>query len=184
MSDSKHVRINVSGIEKYRATINRGLAGGGSSNPIRKAFRQMAVVYRSFLQLHFDRSSKGGGDWPSLAESTRKRRRKARKGAKGGRRFSILRNTGLLFNVLCPVFVQRPGAIEQDISNGIRIGFGGPGRHPDGQATIADIAYFHDRGKGILPQREIIVGPDAATLDRMTGILEDACQTVADQTHI
>ncbi len=181
--ESKHVKIDLRGLHKYRDTIARDLAGGGSG-AVRKAFRQMAMVYRSFLQQRFDRASKGGGDWPALAPSTQARRRKARKGHKGGRSFSILRDTGLLFGVLTPVFAGAPGAVEEMRTNGVLVGFGGPGAYPDGHATIADIASFHDAGGGRLPKREIVVEPDDATLGRMSGLLQSACRTIADQSRI
>jgi hypothetical protein len=182
MPESKHVKIDMKGLTAYRQTIARDLVGGGGT--IRKAFRQMAAVYRSFLQLRFDAYSKGGGNWKPLAESTKARRRKARKGHSGSRSFSVLRDTSTMFNVLSPVFSGAPGAIEQELPNGLLVGFGGPGAHPDGNATVADIASFHDAGGGRLPQREIVVEPDSAALNRMQGILETACRGIADQTKL
>jgi len=97
----------------------------------------------------------------------------ARDTAKGGvtirvsGSFSILRDYGILYAVLDPVFASAPGALEQVINGGIRVGFGGPAKHPGGKKTIAQIAGFHQRGGGRLPKRTIIVPPDDATLKGM-----------------
>lgn len=80
---------------------------------------------------------------------------------------SILRDTGILFAALDPTFTSRPGQLEKGIPFGVTVGYGGPGRHPKGRATIADIASFHQEGGPHLPKRELIVVPDGKTLDAM-----------------
>lgn len=91
---------------------------------------------------------------------------------------SILRDTGTLFAALSPTFTNKPGAIEENIPFGIRVGYGGPARHTDGESksppTIADIASFHQNGVGRLPKREIIVAPDSKTIRGMIGDMERA----------
>ena len=93
--------------------------------------------------------------------------------------FSILRDTGLLFNVLSPVFDAAPGQLQEDIPFGIRVGFGGPGRYPDGTATIADVASFHQEGNENLPQRKIVVPPDEPTQQRMAEIMQTKINELA-----
>lgn len=79
---------------------------------------------------------------------------------------SILIDTGTLQAGLNPVLA--PGAIEESRGNTVRLGFGGPARHPSGTATIADIASFHHFGTDYVPARPIIVAPDTKTLELMT----------------
>ncbi|HQU42143.1 MAG TPA: hypothetical protein PK867_05000 [Pirellulales bacterium] len=96
-----------------------------------------------------------------------------------GSGISILRDTGLLFNALAQQFVGAPGAIENKIPSGIRVGYGGPGRHPDGTATIADIASFHQEGGPHLPQRKLIVPPDDRTTKKMVDVMQTAIDKIA-----
>jgi hypothetical protein len=80
---------------------------------------------------------------------------------------SILRDTGTLFDALSPQFAGNPGALEDHIPFGVHVGYGGPGQHPKGRATVADIASFHQVGGGRLPRRMIIVPTPAATAEQM-----------------
>jgi len=229
MSDP--VRVNLAPLLRYRDRIAQGLAGGGDGNPIRRAFRQWAHIYRAFLQRRFNRFSRGGGDWKPLAKSTilgrrasrggtrrqkitRARKTEARaasrldkltaKGQGGSEKadrargqiaraaktireqptmagISILRDKGLLFNVTAPDFTGAPGQLQEDIPFGMRVGFGGPARHPDGTATIADIAGFHQKGGPHLPIRKIIVPPDDPTQRKMASVMDTALQTLAGE---
>lgn len=116
----------------------------------RTVYNQWAARYRSFLRERFVRYSRGGGDWPALK---RKRKRGAKKKA------AILRDTGTLFNVLSTTFQDNPGQLQEDLSNGVRVGFGGPGTHPGADMTVARLAEIHHFGKGHMPERQIIVDP-------------------------
>lgn len=139
--------------------------------PLRKVYKQWAARYRGFLHERFDTFSKGGGDWAPLAEATKKGRKRKGTPKKGKKqRFSILRDTGMLFAALQPAFVGQPGALEEEVPFGVRVGFGGPASHgEDSMITVADIAAFHQAGGPNLPQRMIIVGPDQELLDDMAG---------------
>lgn len=116
-------------------------------------YHQWAARYRAFLQHRFTRLSREGGtgEWPGL-------KRKRRRGAK--KRAAILRDTGTLFNVLNPTFQNNPGQLQQNIPDGVRVGFGGPGVHPSGSMTVARLAEIHHFGEGHMPERQIIVDPD------------------------
>jgi len=182
------VRLNLEPLRRFAAAI-RGDLRRTSNGPVRRAMRQWAARYRSFAQQRFDRYSKGGGDWPPLAASTKRRRQKARKGSKGrkkgaARSFSILRDNDLLFEALETPWTSKPGALQEDISFGIRVGYGGPARHPGGKASIADIAGFHDTGAGNLPRRQIIDVPDARTLVAMANDTERALGEMARITGV
>jgi hypothetical protein len=129
----------------------------------------------SFLGLRFARLSRGGGEWPPLAPSTIKARRKG----KGKGKPAILRDVGLLYNALSPT-LNSPGAINERVPFGVRVGYGGPMRHGEGRATIADIASYHQRGVGRLPQRKIIVPPDGSTRRGMMSDARRALKKITD----
>lgn len=96
---------------------------------------------------------------------------------------SILRNIGLLFQALQPIFAQAPGALEGNIPFGIRVGYGGPATHPGSRLSIADIAAVHQNGLGHVPKREIIVQPPDSVLEAcakdMTRALKKLSEDVA-----
>ena len=157
-----------------------------------------AARYRGFARARFIRYSRGGGDWPYLAPSTlaarrrktpggrmyvidrktgkrRRTRGKTNASSKLSQRPRILWDTGLLIGALQPRVVGAPGQLQKDEPHGILVGYGGPHRYPKGkQPTIADIAHFHQTGAGRVPQRKIIVKPDALTRQGMTRDLEVA----------
>jgi hypothetical protein len=184
MSANDLVKLDLTGLRNFEATIKGQLSGTGAG-PVAVAVRQWGIVYRSYVQERYDKFSKGGGDWPDLAESTKRKRRKGKpkKGAGGEKvaeKYSILRDIGLLFNVLSPVFASAPGAIQEDIPFGVKVGFGGPSAHPGSKATIADIASFHQYGAGV-PKREIIVAPSVAVVAQMSDLMQAALTKLAGQ---
>lgn len=183
------VRVDTSGLEKYKKLV----AGGF----MRDVLTLWAKRYRADQQERFDKFSKGGGDWPPLAQSTIEGRRHGGKGgykrgkgameaavAGGGGQVSILRDTNTLFMVLDPSFSGRPGQLQEFTDDGVRVGFGGPGRYPDGSASVADIARFHDEGGGRLPQRKLLDEPTQETRDGMRQDLERGCERAARASEV
>lgn len=123
--------------------------GNKTASPeIQSAYKQWGIRYLAWTKRLFAKNSSGAGDWPRLK---RKRRRGSTTAAK------ILRDTGTLFKALT---VGNAGNLFKRLRNGVRVGFGGPSRHPSGKATIADIAKFHQTGEGPLPKRKILHQPD------------------------
>lgn len=178
MANDVFVSVDLSSLIKFGEQVDAQMHG--SSGPIDAMITQWGVRYRSFAQERYDKYSKGGGDWAPLKESTIKRRRHGRN--KSGLSAAILRDTNTMFTVLSPVFRNQPGALQQRLSDGILVGFGGPHRHPSGgTATIADIATFHNEGAGNLPQREIIVAPPSYVIDGMAQDGNRALQKLAEQ---
>jgi len=152
------VNLQLTGLTNFYKSLST------NSPAILKTMKQWGARYRSFSQRRFDLFSKGGGNWPPLAESTIKRRRKGKR--KSGT-IAILRDTGTLFRALNPVLGQ-PGSFEQVAGLfTVELGFGGASKHPNGTASIADIAKFHNFGMGHNPTRTIIVPPDAKTREAM-----------------
>jgi hypothetical protein len=111
-------------------------------------------------------------------------RRGPRRGAQGPRRVSLLRDTGLLFNALDPQFSPGKGAIQQDVPFGLTVGFGGPAKHPQGRATIADVAGFHQTGTPKMPKRQILVEPDTRTTQLMGQDMQRGIDRALGQSSI
>lgn len=192
---SATVNVDLSGLNQFRDSVERQLKG--EAGPISNCLKLWAVRYRSYAQLRFDTFSKGGGNWRALAASTIKARRSGKTKRKGfssladkrgklvsaTKQVAILKDTGLLFAALQPVFIGTPGALEETIEFGIRVGYGGPMRHGSGgRATIADIASFHQNGAmPRMPAREIIVAPPASLLETMAKDMDKALQELSEQ---
>jgi hypothetical protein len=152
-----NVTVNLSDLKKFGKEIHSG-------DRLVVVYKKWAMRYRSFIQLRFDAASKGDGTWVPLSSRTIAGRRKGSS--------TILRDTGVLFAALSPVWVAPPGSINELLQDGVRIGFGGSQTHPSGFATIAEIAGFHQDGAGNLPKREIIVNPSQSVIDSCTQDLQ------------
>ena len=181
-------KVNLKGLDQFLNELDHDLRAGGQltgGSPISNAIKQWAVRYRSFIQERFVLFSRGGGDWAPLKPATIKRRRKGRG---SGLIAAILRDTNTMFAALNPEFTGKPGAIQEKIPFGVRVGFGGPGRYSKrgkvGKATIADIASFHQRGAGHLPKREIIVEPSQKVVDLMAEDMRRALKRLAEDAKI
>lgn len=176
------VRLNLEPLKRFLSVMARDLRLGGSG-PVRDAMKQWAFRYRSFVRERFDAYSKGAGNWAALSPATIKGRRRGKKGrvVRGVTLVgaAILRDKGILFAALQPTFTGKPGALQRDIPFGVRVGFGGPARYPGGQATIADIAGYHQVGGGRLPRREIIVDPPHGIMNAMAADMERAMEKIA-----
>jgi len=167
------VRLALRGLDRFAGRIDSALRSGGPAHPIRRALKQWGFIYRSYVRERYVTYSRGGGDWQDLAPSTKRRRRKGRKG--GGGTYSILYDTGTLIAGLDPSFSPDKGAIETDIPFGIRLGYGGAARHKRGKGTIAMIAAAHDEGvPPHLPKRQIIVEPDDRAMRKIVEVTERA----------
>jgi hypothetical protein len=160
-----NVTISLDKLKLWRKSIRSQLKHS-EAGPLTNTFKQWAVRYRAFAQDRFDRASKGDGTWPPLSQATVARRRKGSS--------TILRDTGTLFAALAPTWTAPPGSINEFIDGGVRVGFGGSASHPEGFATIAQIASYHQVGGGKLPKREIIVQPTSALLDAFVSDLDRA----------
>lgn len=172
------INVNLNGLEKFQDDIDSQLNSG--NGPVNDALKLWAIRYRSYIQLRFDTFSRGGGNWRDLSPATKKARRGNKKAK--SRTFAILRDTGTLFAALNPVFSGAPGALQEQIPFGIRVGYGGPQTYQKGtRATIADVASFHQNGvEPRLPKREIIVTPDEHLLDLMSKDMTRALNALAE----
>lgn len=170
------VKVDLRALKRFQAALRSDLRGS-TNGPVRAAIHQWAMRYRSFAQERFDTFSKGGGNWQKLSAATIRGRRGKQQ------RVSILRDTGTLFNALAPTFDGKPGQLQQDIPFGVRVGFGGAAKHPTANATVADIARFHDQGLGRNPQRQIIVKPPSSVTRLMATDMERGLKRLKDATN-
>lgn len=151
------VRLDDGNLNRLMRSLRSGMRNLSFSGPFGAMFKQWGARYLAEQRRRYNKNSRGGGDWPPLAESTKRRRKKARRGyGRRPRQHSILRDTGTLFRALT---IGAAGNLFKRIRSGVRVGFGGPKRHPNGDVTIADLAEIHDRGKGRVPQRYLLYPP-------------------------
>jgi len=165
------VRFDLTGLKNLRRHSR------AQSGPFRRMWKQIGAIYLGFIRRRFTAFSRGGGDWADLAPSTKRGRRKAKRGTTGARRFAILRDTSLLVNALA---VGAPGGLLERHGRGIRVGFSNR-KHPDSDFTFADLADTHQRGNpsGNLPARPILVEPDERTKRTMRRTISAAYPAAA-----
>lgn len=158
-----NVIIRLKGLKQFKSDVTQNQSEG----PIRTAIRQWGFRYRGAMQERFVKFSRGGGNWPPLKY---KRKRGERK------RAAILRDTNTMFGALNPAFISAPGQYQEDISWGIKVGYGGPSGYVKGKsaATVADVAEFHQTGAGHLPVRKTIVIPEPRVINSMANDMQRA----------
>jgi len=171
---AKNVKIDLKGLKRFAKVVASDLRHQ-TNGPVKQVLTQWAARYRAFLRTRFVKFSGGGGNWPKLKS---KRKRGSISSA------AILRDTGTMFAAFQPAFVNKPGQLEKRIKFGVRVGYGGPGRHKGGSVTIADIASFHQEGKGFLPKRETIVPPDSQLIQKMLGDMGRGLRKLESQTDV
>ncbi len=188
---AKKEGIDMSPLKRFQAEMNRSVRSGQLTGPIGTMFKQVGALYLTFTRRRFIRMSRGG--WKPLKASTIKARRGGKRRATrspqartktttrgSAANVSILRDTGILLNALT---IDAPGNLFRGIRGGIRVGFGGPARHPEGKATIRDIAVAHDEGRGRLPKRQILARPDTQTVSQMQGRVKVAIQRLGKKSE-
>jgi hypothetical protein len=146
----KYVNLNLNPLRKYRKALRQELLTGTDPNNMLMTFGRR---YLAFLRDRFRINRAGGGEWPHLKPETILRTK--------GQRLGILHVTGAVFNALRQ---GQPGNLFKRIQYGVRVGLGGPAKHPNSDKTIAQIGIWHDQGTEHVPQRRIIVPPDAPLL--------------------
>lgn len=137
-----------------------------NSPALKIAHKQWGIRYLAWIKRLFVKNSSGAGAWPPL-------KRKRKRGNSSSAR--ILRDTGVLFKALT---IGSAGNLFKHLKNGIRVGFGGPSRHPRSKATIADIAKMHNNGEGNLPKRKILYWPDNKFIKQMLNDLKRTIKNI------
>lgn len=87
-----------------------------------------------------------------------------------------------MFAAVSPTFAALPGQLEELIPFGVRVGYGGPSRHPAAGMSVADLANIHQLGLGVVPPREIIVDPSPQLVKQMAGDADRAMRELAEET--
>ena len=162
--------------DKFVRSINKA-----PRKRLEPTFKIWGIRYLADTKRKFIKNSKGGGDWPALKQATVRRRRRGTARAQRRRRVlraAILWDTGTILHALD---VGEPGNLFKMLKDGVRVGFGGPAKHPGSNATIADIARFHNAGEGRLPKRQILYWPDAKMIKFMRTTLAKAIDRIGNK---
>ncbi len=133
----------------------------GRSGAIDKMLKQWGIVYLAAMRRRFRNFSRGGGNWPPLAEATI-----IRKGSS-----SILIDVGALFAALSP---GAPGNTFKRTRSGILVGMVSGGNHPNAGISLAELADIHHTGKGNNPERPIIESPNQQVINQFIKIASKA----------
>lgn len=167
-----NVKLDLRPLRRFERAFRTGMAG--QAGPIDDFYKQAGTRILAMNDRRYSTLSRGGSfqgeNWEPLAPSTLrgKRRKRRRRTARGPRKVATLIDTGTTKNALTR---GAPGNVMRRVRNGIELGIGGGGTHPAGP-TIGQIAAWHHRGAGRLPQRRVVT----ANLDAATrrGIQSDA----------
>lgn len=195
--------FNLGPLHDIQTELEAGLRSSNADNPVRRGFRQIAEIYRSWTKLRWIKYSRGGGDWKGLSASTLAKRRKGtdrslgrvkpRRGKKlapgqrkrlrenATRSASILIDTATMIAAVDPGAGPDKGGLTQDIPYGIRVGIGGGPRHKGAALTIGQLAAIQHNGNKTIPARPIIVQPDPEVIDRAARILRQSVSQIIKQ---
>ena len=170
------VAVNLHGLRKFKGVLESTDLRTSEAAPIREALVKWGDLITNYLTKRWQIFSMGGGNWTALNAKY-----KAWKVRKGFLPF-ILRMTDQALSLFWIDFSRKPGALNEDIKFGVRIGFGEAMQVPhmtNPQMTVASIMMLHQQGVGKLPQRKVIVGPDTATRGKMRDVMDRALKKVA-----
>lgn len=179
--------MSKSGFDMERVRNFKRLVRAGSSGPLRPVFKQWGIRYLAWIRRLFYIKSRGGTvegvTWKALSPVTIRNRRSRRvRGAKGQKsRYAILVDRlGTIPKAMVPF---QSGNIFKYIEGGVRVGFGGSASHPDGRATIANIARWHNIGAGRrLPKRQILHMPNTTLTGKMMNDLKRGIDRIGNRT--
>lgn len=158
--------VDLRGLERFRNSLSADLRQK-RNGPVRQALHRWKDIWVQQTRARFLKFSRGGGNWPRLAEKTIERK-------KAGKRL-ILRagNDSILDAIDDAEFAAKPGTVN-DVPFGVVVMIGGNDRHPSGKISMKRLIEIHDQGRGNNPQRKIIVPPDGKSRQRMGTIMTAA----------
>ncbi len=165
--------IDLKPLDTFVKGIDKGIKTPSFGSPIGKMFKRIGTVYLAFIRKRFVAFSSGAGNWKPIEERGRDKRANAKREAKGKKRkgSKILRDTGVLLGALS---IGAAGNLFKRIKGGVRVGFSDSVQHDDEtDATIRDIAVYHDEGTDIIPQREILAEPSPNAEKKFKEIIKD-----------
>lgn len=176
MAGKLTVTVNLAGLKKFKSAFDADLRAS-ANGPVRRAMQDWVTIVGRFLTERYWRFSYGGGTWAPLKPATLVRKERE------GMLPYILRRMDLMFQSFAPAF-NKPGEVSQAVPFGVRIKFGGGMRHfyPGTTKTIAEVAMHHQEGGPNLPQRKIIVPPDAETKKKMRDRMQQGVNEMLAET--
>lgn len=143
------------------AALKRLLFSRSTVPEFTSAFNEINQVYAQFILARFYKFSGGGGNWAKLAASTI-----ARKG-----HGLILRDTDLMVQKLQPRIKNTEGILTPKSRAAWNIVSGIDGSYAGG-TSVEEVFEIHDKGKGRMKRRQIIVGMDQQTAEKVAIIVE------------
>lgn len=184
--------LNVGGLLAFEKLIRQTMYQRGNT-PGHQMLRKWGVRYLGFVKRRFVKLSRSGGgeDWPLLAASTIRSRRKGAKvdsrgrvRGKGGQYVvspKPLRDTGAL---LAALDLGNPGNLFREKPGYIEVGFAETGHGSDQKLTMAKLAAIHNLGTRRIPARPILVEPDEKTINGMMQDGETAMRQILGKAAI
>lgn len=195
------VNIPISDIS--RRIINAVKPNGPNADAVTDLKKAWATRYYANARRFYRENAAGGGDWAPLKPSTIASRRsgsgkatigglrkkglqqarrartdrqgraavkKLKKAAVASASVKILIDTGTLFNTLS---LGKPGAMFEQLEDGVQMGIDSSAKHPDGKATLGEIAVWHSTGAGNLPKRRMLPNGAELSEDTKRGMIRD-----------
>jgi hypothetical protein len=163
----------------------RAMASPGTNAAIEGMYKSWAARYSADMARRYNRLARGGGEWPPLAPSTIRARRKG----SGAGKPSILIDGGQLRQT---INIGAPGNNVRRVRNALVFGIGGSVRKrgrvgitfSGGRArrasmsagvSLGQIAVYHHTGAGNNPVRRILARPSEQAL---RGMKSDALRAI------
>lgn len=147
------------------AALKKLLFSRSSVSEFGEAFKQINEIYKAFILKRFRKFSGGGGNWARLAPSTIRRKGHS----------AILRDTDLMVSKLDPHIKNTEGILTPSARAGLNIVSGIEGNYPKG-TPVDDVFEIHDKGKGRMKKRQILVGMDEETAEKVARVADTATQ--------
>lgn len=157
MSFTIELEIHLQGETSRQAKAILGL----DSQVVTRIMDSWSRTYLLFIRKRFIAAARGNGTWRPLAPATVQARRRKRRG-----RVLILRDTDLMFENVTPEFTQVYMGVQNKPKFSATIKPGENAQYPDGK-SVREVMLYHQLGGPNLPQRKVIVPPDAATENKM-----------------
>jgi hypothetical protein len=158
MEVSVKIRVDLKPLDQFLQRLTTPGRDGYDEVMLRWLIR-----YKKYAKAQFNKNSRGGGLWPSLKKSTRKRVRK--------RSRLILRDSDTISKTLDPIPTldrnPSPGILTIRTPRGLKVLFGGGGKHPFSKLSIAKLCEVHHLGRGNNPSRIILIPASSEVKRRM-----------------
>lgn len=143
-----------------RTLRKTGKAVASSSKKLRKSLTSARKTFKSSLK--------------NLFKKGKKKRSKTVE-----TKANVLVDTGTLRNSLAPMMALTLGAFQKNAPGGVKLGWDG-GSHPGSKLTVGRLMAIHNFGEGRMPKRQIVVGPDDATIAKLANALSKGIKRLGE----